>query len=634
MKKIITTAMVALCAVAASAADLTPRLINRPANGFVGEKVESFVKSASFSRASELSIEYTPAEESYAAYGLERAYQGQKYGQAFELTEDFFAAFTGNKISAINFTTGINTQTRKNQIRKYTVFLAADSVSAEPFYTQEYTTDVTASYTFVSVPLDEPWTIEQGKRIFCGITYNLTSSEDYTLVVDYVDHGEDNCAGWVGVQNGSEFTWSNFADEIGFLCLGVTVSGENLPMDRMQVVAISAPSVATVNQNFGFKVLVRNTGATPIKNVEVEYSVGNQQPVVESFNFTTPLAYNEAYIFSVPDCSYGESSANEVPIKFAVTSVNGVKNSDPAYSGSIGILVVPEGKGFFRNVVIEEVTGTWCGYCPVGITTMEAVRKNHPDGDIIPVVVHSNDPMQSASYADVASLTSSVPAAFINRVDEIYPSSYASVLAACREIQQTPALARIEVSFAASEDEANTIDITAKTEFTFSMDDADKRYAIAFGVTQDGMGPYDQSNYYAGSTSDCQGWEKQPNPVSVVYNDVARQLTSYLGNKNSVPASVDASEIYTYKYSMKLSSSITDYTKIHVVAYLMNPQTGVIENAAVAYDIKDSAAISEIAADSDAPAAWYTIQGVRVAEPSTHGVYIRVANGRSSKVLR
>lgn len=47
---------------------------------------------------------------------------------------------------------------------------------------------------------------------------------------------------------------------------------------------------------------------------------------------------------------------------------------------------------------------------------------------------------------------------------------------------------------------------------------------------------------------------------------------------------------------------------------------------------KTADVVGEIGEEADGVAAWYTLQGVRVAEPS-HGLYIRVQNGKSTKVF-
>lgn len=47
---------------------------------------------------------------------------------------------------------------------------------------------------------------------------------------------------------------------------------------------------------------------------------------------------------------------------------------------------------------------------------------------------------------------------------------------------------------------------------------------------------------------------------------------------------------------------------------------------------KESSAVSEIEVDSDAPATYYNLQGVKVVEP-TNGMYIRVKGNKSEKVV-
>lgn len=49
-----------------------------------------------------------------------------------------------------------------------------------------------------------------------------------------------------------------------------------------------------------------------------------------------------------------------------------------------------------QRVIVEEFTGTWCGWCPGGIQNVEDMISLYGADKIIPIMVHNNDPMATA----------------------------------------------------------------------------------------------------------------------------------------------------------------------------------------------------------------------------------------------
>ena len=62
-----------------------------------------------------------------------------------------------------------------------------------------------------------------------------------------------------------------------------------------------------------------------------------------------------------------------------------------------------DGAGYERKVVVEELTGTACGWCPRGLVGMKMLRDLYGDR-FIGVAVHqfnATDPMYTPDYADI-----------------------------------------------------------------------------------------------------------------------------------------------------------------------------------------------------------------------------------------
>lgn len=640
MKKVLLLAMAA-CVAAASWAGLPQKRHLPAANDgrFATAKVESFSDATiASSRAEKLSIDYSQAGDPYYGIGFNGQAPGDKIGMAFQMSLADVNEFAGNDVTAVTYYTGFNKTSERNQITKVTVTLTYD-LQADPFYTQDFEITSSAPYEKQTLTLDTPYTIEEGKAFFVTVVQTVTSAVDYCVVIDYLYHGNDYSGGWVGYTENGSMVWDNIAEYYGFVCVGAVITGETLPTNKMTVVDMVASTQAYVNEPFEVYALLRNSAANDIENVEIKVTIGNNQPIVETYPFDEPLPYGETFVLGLDDATYDVASPDEVPVTVAITKVNGVENTASQSSLSTSIVIIPEGSGYKRNVVIEEMTGNWCGYCPLGITTMERIREEFPDGGLIPVAVHVNtngatDPMTATSYQQVAALGGGgVPDALLNRSQEVYPGDYDEVITAYEEMSAVPALAQITLDVAPVEGQTKKKVLTATTEFVFDLNNADERYAIAFGVTEDGVGPYFQTNYYAGSDEDAFGWEDKPRSYQMYYNDVARQLNRFKGLPESIPAEVKAGQTYTFEYTMSLTNAISNFDHLNYIAYLINLQTGVIENADIV-KTEWKSGIENVEADSsaDAPVEFFNLQGMRVANPEG-GIYIRRQGSSVSKVL-
>lgn len=633
MKKTFTTILLTALCCSVSFANPIQRQLQEPVPGTFKsirlENIQKVNKAQLLAESEQLSIDYSPADEPYSAFCLQGTKGNETYAQAFELTPEVATKFANNVITSFNFYTGINASSRKNQIKDYTVFLTYD-LEEEPFYTQDYTTTSTTAYTYCNVVLDTPYVIEAGKSVYIGMRYKLTSATDYTLVADGIDHGDDYSGGWLGIYSSDgKVSWNNFADQIGFFTLGVTISGTSMPNNLVSVPIVSTQPVVVAGTPFTFEVYIFNNGASNVTSMDLEYTIGKNEPVRESFTFNgSGLPFNNYTKLTAPDNVYDEASAEDVEISFTVTKVNGVENNDPDKTGTTTFICVPPGEGYQKQVVVEELTGTWCSYCPAGIVAMEKIRAEFPDGGLIPVCVHVNDEMYATSWANVAAMSSTVPSAFLNRQIQVYPQ-YEYLIDSYETLKAIPALGKVELTAEPVEGSSNKIHVKATTEFLYDMSDASDRYRLCFAITRDNDGPYNQTNYYAGENVDCGGWENLAGSVPTMYNDVAFTLTTYEGIQGSIPDNVTAKTQYTYERDLQISSKVP-MEDVHAIVYLLDIKRGTIENAAT---VKHIAGIDSVIADShdNAPVEYFNIQGVRVENPGK-GLYIRRQGNEVSKI--
>lgn len=660
MKKTITLLTVALLAFGASAQSVKPftgKRINAPASSqfssvtiplqFIQAKAPA--KAADATEGTEASIFYSPAEYPYTAVYLKNQEAGMSVAQAMQLTPSESTKFAGNKITNILFYSGYNmgvsSQTNIiNTISKATLFLCDNLENFNPFYTQDIELS-NVGLTINNIKLDTPYTIEEGKDLYVGYYCTLSSKNDAIFVIDYINHGDDVSGGWYGIKAAPteetpdpKWTFGNLAGEVGFFCIGVTITGDKLPSDEMSVEQVAAGPYITQNANFEVQALVYNNAANLINNIDVEVKVGDLPAETIPFEFQQPLEYNQGVILSVSDLTYPTVSKDGIPVTVTVTKINGNDNKSANKTGECTVVVLPTDKAYQRNIVVEEFTGTWCQFCPQGYVTMEAMREKYTDGSVIPVAVHYDDEMQSSSYLAVNNAYSndSYPSAIMNRsfyIDNIYPT--ATCFEEIEAYKAIPAASQVTGTAKVSDDELS-VEFDVKTKFSFDNDQASKEYGLAFGITEDNVGPYPQTNYYSSQPSGTlPGFDNGAGAkVSLIFNDVARQYNNYTRIKGSIPDVVEAGKEYSFHYEMQLlaKTKIDDYDQVNFIVYLANLKTGEIENACMIPSAKRAGVEKVIATETtDAPVEYFNLQGIRVANPD-HGIFIRRQGNKATKV--
>jgi len=236
-----------------------------------------------------------------------------------------------------------------------------------------------------------------------------------------------------------------------------------------------------------------------------------------------------------------------------------------------------------RKIVMEEATGTWCGWCVRGIETLKRVSKDYPN-NFIGIAIHNGDEMASAEnyYLSNVGTVKGYPGCFINRrTQETESVGYYSAKAAVAELKDA-ADAKIEAS--AYYADASQTSVSVKTKTTFGFDNNAANYKIAYVVLEDKVGPYDQRNYYSGESYDendyMYEWTKLDPVVSIKFDDVARGIyPSVYGQNGSVPSSVKRGVANEYEYIVTLPGSISNKKNISIVTLLINSNSGEIVNA-------------------------------------------------------
>lgn len=589
-------------------------------------------------------MDYTLAGEPYSVTQFNNVAVGNQVAMAFEITPEVATMFAGNQITKVNFYTGINAQTNTNNITLYSAFVSKDLGSTLEMLSNNGGKASSNYLTPSSITLTTPVTIEANTRYYVGVFCSLKSASDYTIVFDYMNYpsGQDQ-GGWVGVRANSSSTWSwqNITADLGYVCVGCTVTGDNLPTDMGYVTGVEADMTANADTPFELYFELTNKGSNEISSVEYTYQVGDQTPVTETYTLANAIDYGKTVGISTNAVCH-TASVDETPVTVTINKVNGVANNAPAANAtrSTNILILPAGKGYPRNGVVEEGTSIHCTWCPYGIIAFERLKNKYTDGSLGLVAVHtrfnSADPMTAATYQSfINDYISSFPTCYLNRkfYIELGISTADNIISTYFDYLKSQ-LSPVGVEMTCEWQNGELV-YNVSEEFAFDYPEGSP-YILSFAITEDNVGPYNQINGLSGNASAPDGWGEKPSPASTIFNDVARKLDTYAGIAGSVPSVIESGKKYEYVHKMTMPAAISDKANVNALCYVLDTRNGEIVTAATvkSTDITGlDSAIEEVITDTEAPVEYYNLQGIRVDNPRG-GIFVRRQGNNVTKVVR
>lgn len=485
---------------------------------------------------------------------------------------------------------------------------------------------------FITVKLDKPYTIPvEGVYVGYSLTVNDLSSavnaEPITVINKY------NNGGYYLHTSDGILKWLDFGQYINASAMvQIKVAGKNVHKNAAAFVATDMQYVKA-GEDFEVPVTLVNHGAEGIQSVDVEYTINGKSDTqhitaaVDAF-----LGKQTTVSLNVPAIA----ERGNYELKLRLEKVNDVKNEVYA-EANIPIVVlntVPK-----HRALLEEYTGTWCGWCPRGYVGLEKLAELYPD-DYVLVSYHNADDMEIMDSYSFPSNVAGFPDAWIDRnaeTDAFYGKNYGvkelGIADDLAERSKVFGQADIDITANLSED-GNSVNATASVTFPYNVTDG--TFALEYILTADGLSneSWGQSNYYSGSTEG--GYLQMFNDAAstvygLVYNDVAVLMSQIGGVKGSIPATVTADQPVPHNYTFQLAdavntagaSVIQDNSKLKVVALLINTTTGEVVNANKAKVVASTpTGISNLAGDQTVRTTYYDLSGRRVLIPS-NGVYIK-----------
>lgn len=175
-------------------------------------------------------------------------------------------------------------------------------------------------------------------------------------------------------------------------------SCEEKPVEGKPVLTVSTDLfVADGEEGVEFTVKVGDVDVTAESTIYVD-----NKPITGNFFTTTEAKFYKAF------ATYNGQTSNQLSIQAANPALYVELPEDT---------LADKFSGFHHNVLMTQATGTWCGYCPYMIRSIELFRENGSNAaNTVVVATHSNDEFScKASEAAVSALhVQGFPSSFFN----------------------------------------------------------------------------------------------------------------------------------------------------------------------------------------------------------------------------
>lgn len=641
MKKILLSAFAMLLAVTANAQNFTVEKLQSP----LGVQTEAFGAHKAPAKANiaanQRLVGYFDTDDCDNYVGVQQLPGNSKV--AIALTADDLAPYYGKKIAGVRFnlaqsetSTGVfveNVKIKNGAITENTAIVTSD---------KSVTSAAGAKNTgeWHEVMFDNKVEITSSfETLFVGYCYKQKSNNYPVGVNSKVDGPFFLYTNISSAQGGTGEAWYAINSGGNGLAIQLIVEGDFAP-NSVQPLDFGK-FVITKGKSKNVAVDFRNIGS---KFTSIDYTIAldGKAGAEQHLDFGKDFGVGGTHTVEIPFAA--DSKIGTSTVTLTVTKVNGVENAN-AIKTATGTLYTVE-REFVKRSVVEEGTGTDCGYCPRGHVAMHNMHNLYGD-QFIGIALHqrsSMDPMYNVSYNLGFP---SFPQCMVNRSNDFW-DPYEQMPAVLKASLNEIALAEVTVAGTFA-DEDTKVNATASVESLVAGD-----YDIAFMLTADGLTgkttSWKQQNYFSKGHSgnpykskssmpeDIQFlWDKGSSYVET-YNDVLIS-SSYVSDKNkaTLPTLV-ANGTVSSEYTLKMPTKVTlkkalKLDQIYVVALLLDKKTGAIVNAGRAR-VTGSTGIEDVTSGTEATVvARYTVNGVQVSAPVKGVNILKMSDGTTRKVL-
>ncbi len=406
--------------------------------------------------------------------------------------------------------------------------------------------------------------------------------------ITYGGYGSSASAGIIGCEN-SDGTLGKMA---GNAVANFKVAADYLTSNyityqfKYGTQPVLEPAILSVNTAKFYKVatgvtlsaLVTNNGSTPITALTFNYTIGTgptQSNAVTGLNLLGSGESSATISSTIPWTSGAAGSVSDVKVWITNPNTNGV-DEDMTNNEKIIVNVLRNNgtSTVQRNVLFEEATGAWCGYCPDGHLILKDAIDEWGDR-LIPLVHHNGDAMATTESNLINSAyAGGYPDGFVDRV--AFPANRGTWAS---EISNRMAInAPVEVTITVKNFNPTTRLLSYRINARFSDYWAGDLRIGAIVSESDVRGPntnqWSQANFFSKSGSAAGGashplYNEKVTMEGYIHNHVTRSMPGGAwGVASIIPDVAEPNVDYTYdaSYTLPASNRVT-YTTTNNTEY-------------------------------------------------------------------
>ena len=529
----------------------------------------------------------------------------------------------------------------------------------------------------ISVKLPTPFTIPADGALV-GYSYDGKSS-DKSIVLAGISSEAAGCFFQYDYEGERNFeSLSSIVGMSSSIQIGLDVSD----CEANDATVSANPELTTLvktKQQYPF--YITNNSAKPITQLTYSISVDGVNGAEKSLDLSSPIEPMETA--SIPyTTAFEEDGVHTVELN--ISKVNGNTNINKHSSAEYSIIALE--KSADRVSVVEEQTGTWCGWCPRGHVALDLLNKQLGDKVVTLAGHYANgesqvDPMnilgdnitsQAERFADyglVAMTLSSLlgggglPGAMFDRVVAADPYVGANTTKGKNGTyeygatdlvnllkEENPSEADFSMTASWADDKNTDIKVDLTTTFNYNRFGSFP-YGVAFVLSENGMtgqgATWKQLNYYsklAGvngasdfNNPDMAAWFKAGSYVSTTYDNVVVQAWNPLGDAAIVDKSktdIDKGEVIHFSTTLKVNSDlIQNYNNLTLSALLVNLNSLAVVNAAKVVLGNCAAGIEDVNSEANNNVvSRYNVNGMRINGAQKGLNIVKLANGKVVKM--
>ena len=530
----------------------------------------------------------------------------------------------------------------------------------------------------ISVKLPTPFTIPADGALV-GYSYDGKSSDE-SIVLAGISSEAAGCFFQYDYEGERNFeSLSSIVGMSSSIQIGLDVSD----CEANDATVSANPELTTlVNTKQQYPFYITNNSAKPITQLTYSISVDGVNGAEKNLDLSSPIEPMETA--SIPYITaFEEDGVHSVELN--ISKVNGNTNINKHSSAEYSIIALE--KSADRVSVVEEQTGTWCGWCPRGHVALDLLNKQLGDKVVTLAGHFANgesrvDPMNIyqldknstqaealADYGFVAMQLSSMlgggglPGAMFDRVVAADPYVGANTTKGKNGTYEygatdlvnllkegNPSEADFSMTASWADDKNTDIKVDLTTTFNYNRFGSFP-YGVAFVLSENGMtgkgATWKQLNYYsklAGvngasdfNNPDMAAWFKAGSYVSTTYDNVVVQAWNPLGNAAIVDKSVTdivKGEAIPFSTTLKVNSDlIQNYNNLTLSALLVNLNSLAVVNAAKVVLGNCAAGIEDVNSEANNNVvSRYNVNGMRINGAQKGLNIVKLANGKVVKM--